>query len=291
MIQFTFDLYPKDGKLGRRVPFGYKFRGVIMKWLLESNPELGDAFHSPGEVRPYAINTIPHKKEGKIEFILTSYNEELSDTVIHDLLQSEKVNLTVDRQNFFIARITFERPNLVQMKEHARPLKKLQIQFVTPLYLNTSLGDYPVRFPLPNPFFGNLANLWNDINEEALQIDRDAFLEWIDAHVYISGYKMRSAKRDIGKRKPVVGGMGNATYRVTKINRNYYKCLLKEANRKYDVQFVNEHFSNNCQWLDILCKLGTYTNVGGNRTAGMGVIRYFPKETLTKKDLLKNHNK
>ena len=74
MIQFTFNLNPENGTLGKRIPYGYKFRGVIMKWLLESNPELGDAFHESEEIRPYAINTIPHRDTDTIEFILTSYN-------------------------------------------------------------------------------------------------------------------------------------------------------------------------------------------------------------------------
>lgn len=257
-----------------------------MKWLAESNPELGNAFHKPGEVRPYAINTIPRRKKGKIEFILTSYDEQLSDTVLNDLLESEKVEFTIDHQNFVIAQIAFERPDFVQLKAQARPAQKLQIHFVTPIYLNTLVGDYPVRFPMPGLFFGNLVNIWNDINEEALHIDREAFLDWIEAHVYISGYKMRSAKRDIGKRKPVVGGLGNATYRVTKINRNYYKHLLEDENKQHDMQFVNDHYSTNCKWLDVLCELGTFTNVGGNRTAGMGVIRYWRKEEISPDSLL-----
>jgi CRISPR/Cas system endoribonuclease Cas6 (RAMP superfamily) len=290
MIQFTFDLYPEDGKLGNRIPFGYKFRGVIMKWLTERNPELGEAFHKPGKIRPYAINTIPRQKEDKIEFILTSYHEQLSDTVIHDLLQSERVKLKVDGQQFFIARITFERPNLDQMKKRAKPATKLQIQFVTPVYFNTSLGDYPVRFPMPNSLFGNLVHLWNDINADGQQLERDSFIEWVNAHVYISGYKMRSAKRNIGKRKPVVGGLGNATYRVTKINRTYYKKVLEEMDRNYDVEFVNDNYAENCQWLDTLCKLGTYTNVGGNRTAGMGVIRYWTKSEVSEEDLISREN-
>ncbi len=287
MIQFIFDLYPEDGRLGRRVPFGYKFRGVIMKWLIESNPELADAFHKPGEIRPYAINTIPHRKEGKIEFILTSYNEQLSDTVIHDILQSEKVKLKVDGKQFFIARITFERPNLDQMKARVPKNTKLQVQFVTPIYFNTPYGDYPIRFPIPEAFFGNLARLWNDMTEESNNIDRDRFIDWVNTHVYISGYKIRTAKRDIGKRKPVVGGLGNVTYRLTGINRNYYKNFLAEMERERDAQFVNEDYTENCRWLNVLCRLGTYTNVGGNRTAGMGVIRYWAEEELSERDLLK----
>ena len=287
MIQFTFNLNPENGTLGKRIPYGYKFRGVIMKWLLESNPELGDAFHESEEIRPYAINTIPHRDTDTIEFILTSYNEDLSDTIITDVVQNKKVNLTVDHQTFIISNISFDRPNLEQLQHNASPITKVQVHFVTPVYFNTLLGDYPVRFPMPNLFFGNLVHLWNDITHEELQIEREPFIDWVNAHVYISGYKMRSAKRDIGKRAPVVGGLGNATYRVTGINRNYYKTLLDKMDQKYDTEFVNDDYSENCQWLDVLCNLGTYTNVGGNRTAGMGVIRYWVKEQLSKKDLLK----
>lgn len=288
MIQFIFDLYPKTGILPRHIPYGHKFRGVIMQWLLESNPDLGDTFHSHDEIRPYAINTIPHKKEGKIEFILTSYSDDFSDTIIHDVLQSEKVNFIIDNQQFFIARITFERLNPEQLKQHAQPVNKFQIHFVTPIYFNTFWGDYPVRFPLPNLFFGNLVNIWNDINEnkEHSKTEREPLLEWINTHLYISGYKMRTAKRNIGKGRPLAGGIGNITYRISKINTSYYEELLKTMNKTYDHAYVNEHYLEACCWIDILSKLGTYTNAGGNRTAGMGVIRYFPKSYLSKQDLL-----
>ncbi|MFO8017616.1 MAG: CRISPR system precrRNA processing endoribonuclease RAMP protein Cas6 [Promethearchaeia archaeon] len=280
MIQFKFDLYPKDGNLGKRIPFGYKFRGVIMKWLKESNPELASAFHCPEKVRPYAINTIPRREHSKIEFILTSYNENLSDTVIQDLLKSEKTKITVDHQVFFIAKIRFERPDLLQMKANASPITKFQIHFVTPIYLSTIMGDYPLRFPIPQAFFGNLVHLWNEMAKKEIRIARDELIQWIDAHMYISGYKMKTVKRHIGKSRPLAGGIGNATYRIKKINTNFYKHLLEELDKEDRYEEAQNHYREKCSLIDLLCKVGTYTNVGGNRTAGMGVIRYFPKNFL-----------
>ena len=148
------------------------------------------------------------------------------------------------------------------------------------------MGDYPIRVPIPISLFGNLATLWNDISKEGSKIDQNNFLNWLNFHVYISGHKIKSVKRDIGKLKPIVGCFGNVSYQVTKINRNYYKHFLNELNRKYDYEFVNDDYSNNCRWLEILCKLGEYTNVGANRTAGLGVIRYYPKKYLSNKDFL-----
>ena len=104
--------------------------------------------------------------------------------------------------------------------------------------------------------------------------------------MYGSGYKIRSVQTYIGKPKAVAGCLGNVSYRVTKINKNYYKYFLKELNREYDYEFVNGDYSNNCRWLEILCKLGEYTNVGANRTAGLGVLRYYPKKYLTERDFL-----
>ncbi|MEJ2252443.1 MAG: CRISPR system precrRNA processing endoribonuclease RAMP protein Cas6 [Candidatus Lokiarchaeota archaeon] len=202
------------------------------------------------------------------------------------MLKSEKVKLRIGQKDYYISKINFERINIQTLIEQSQPVKGFNLNFATPIYFNTILGDYPVRFPIPELLFGNLTNIWNDITKPESEIDRDTFLSWINAHVYISGYKLKSVRRDIGKPKPVVGGLGNATYRVTKINKNYYIHYLEELNREYDYQFVNEDYEANCKWLEILCKMGEYTNVGGNRTAGMGVIRYYPKYYLSEKELL-----
>lgn len=82
----------------------------------------------------------------------------------------------------------------------------------------------------------------------------------------------------MGKRMPVVGGLGNASFQDSKINKNYYIHYLEELNRKYDIDFFNQDYSGNCCWLEILCQLREYTNIGANRTAGLGVIKYYPKQ-------------
>ena len=287
MIKLTFELFPEDGRIKPYDhPYGYIFRGVIMEWLREIKPELVHRLHEYQEVRPYSINCKIYKKIPKIDFILVSHDEVLSDTLIEDLLSNEKVKLIIGEKNYFISRVNFERVRLQSFFENSRPIKSFNINFITPTYFNTRMGDYPIRVPIPISLFGNLATLWNDISKEGSKIDQNNFLNWLNFHVYISGHKIKSVKRDIGKLKPIVGCFGNVSYQVTKINRNYYKHFLNELNRKYDYEFVNDDYSNNCRWLEILCKLGEYTNVGANRTAGLGVIRYYPKKYLSNKDFL-----
>ncbi len=86
----------------------------------------------------------------------------------------------------------------------------------------------------------------------------------------------------------VVGGLGNLTFWLTGINRNYYKNLLAELEREREYPFVNEVDTKNCRWLNVLCRLGTYTYLGGKRTARMGMIRYWVEEEQSETDFLKN---
>ena len=292
MIKLNFELYPEDGRIKPyEHPYGYVFRGVIMKWLSETKPKLVHLLHEYEQIRPYSINCIIRNKVPKIDFILVSYNDNLSQALTQDLLTSDKVKLKIGQKDYFISKISFEKINLKHLCEQSKPVRGFNINFVTPVYFNTSLGNYPIRFPIPEALFGNLSNIWNEVSENVAEIDRDNFLDWVNAHIYITGYKMRSARREIGKPRPVVGGLGNATYRANKINRNYYKHKLEELEREYDYGFVNEDYTENCRWLEILSKFGEYTNVGGNRTAGMGVMRYYPKYYLSDGDLLSSGNK
>ena len=183
--------------------------------------------------------------------------------------------------------VQFEKITVRNFCSSAQPAKSFNIKFLTPAYFNTLMGDYPVRFPIPSLFFGNLANLWNSITEDEGEINRDTFINWVNAHVYVSYYKMKTVRRDINKPRPVYGGIGDAAFRVKKVNKNYYSHYLEELGRgEEDSDFLKKDYVNNCKWLDALCHFGEYTNVGANRTAGMGVIRYYPKMYLNAEALL-----
>ncbi len=287
MIKLTFELYPEDGRIKPyEHPYGYIFRGVIMKWLHEIKPELVHVFHEREKIRPYSVNFIIHKKTPKLELMLTTYNDDLNDTLLNDLIANERVSLTLGQKHYYISKIQFERINLRDLMESSNPVKLFHVRFIRPVYFNTSMGDFPVRFPIPSIFFGNLSHIWNNIMSGDCEIDLGDFQDWINAHVYASSYNMRSVRSDIGKPKPVVGGIGNVSYAVSKLNKKYYLHVLESLEKNNDYEHVNQDFSDKCRWLDILCKLGEHTNVGANRTAAMGVMRYYPKDFLSKSDLL-----
>lgn len=287
MIILTFELFPENGQIRPyETPFGYIFRGVLMKWLSEVKPELVHLLHEYEKIRPYSIKRYIHKRVPKIDFSLTTYDDSISEALLQDLLKGGNAEFIAGEKKYYISQIQFERVDVKSLFEKARPVRSFNIRFATPAYFNTSMGDYPVRFPLPALFFGNLANIWNDISKDLAEIDRERFLNWVNAHVYISYYKMKTVKREIGKPRPVYGGIGNASFRVKKMNKLHYKYFLEEQERPQDHELVNQDYTENCRWLEILCRLGEYTNVGANRTAGLGVIKYYPKRTVREKDLL-----
>ncbi|MHA1757992.1 MAG: CRISPR system precrRNA processing endoribonuclease RAMP protein Cas6 [Promethearchaeota archaeon] len=259
------------------------FRGVIMKWLNDCKPELVYELHENQKIRPYAVNYFIHKQVPKIDFALTTYKDAISKALLKDLISSDKVKISVGEKVYLISQIRFERIESAALLQSAKPIKIFNIRFATPVYFNTSLGDYPVRFPLPSLLFGNLAHIWNDINKDLAEINRDDFINWVNAHVYISYYKIKTVQRDIRKPEKVSGGLGNASFHVQKANKNYYKHVFEEMNKNDDARSLREDYLNNCRWLEALCKLGEYTNVGANRTAGLGVIRYYPKKYMKEK--------
>ncbi len=287
MIKLTFVLYPEDRRIKPyEHPYGYIFRGVIMKWLHEIKPDLVHVFHEREKIRPYSINFIINEKIPKLDFILTIYNDNMNDALLNDIISSKKNSLVLGQKQYNISKIGFERIDLRNLIEQARPIKLFRIRFFRPVYFNTSMGDFPMRFPIPIIMFGNLSRIWNNIMNGESEIELEEFQDWVNAHVYVSSYKMRTVQSEIGKPKPVVGGIGNVSYTVSKINRKYYVHLLERLDKNYDYEHVNQDFEDKCRWLDILCKLGEYTNVGANRTAAMGVMKYFPKRYLSKSDFL-----
>lgn len=69
MLKLTFELYPEDGRIkpyGH--PYGYIFRGVIMKWLSDIKPELVHKLHE-------------FEKSGHIPLIISSIKRFLSLTL------------------------------------------------------------------------------------------------------------------------------------------------------------------------------------------------------------------
>ena len=192
----------------------------------------------------------------------------------------------IGEKEYIISQIKFERIDLKSVIDNAKAVKGFNVRFITPVYFNTSRGNYPVRIPMPSIMVGNLINLWNSHADNRYNVDDKKLMAWVEAHVYMSGYNLRSVRRTIGKEKPVVGGLGNASYSITMPNTFFYEKYLKGKDLKLTREEMVQDYLDNCRWVEILFQFGEYMNIGSNRTAGMGVIRYYPKRYAILEDFM-----
>jgi len=281
IIKIVFELIPENKMLKPyEHPYSYIFRGVLFDLYRELDPNLVHRLHEYEEIRPYSINCIIYNKIPKIDFILTSFNKILSQNVLDYFNSHCGETLNIGDKQYLLSNIKIEIINLRNLIKKARPVTSFSIKLVTPTSFNTILGNFPVRFPLPSILFGNLINLWNNFFELKGEINKDSFIDWVNAHLYVSFYDLRTIKRKIEESNAIYGAKGSVSYKITRINKFFYRKLIENKKKEQINNNYERDYNEKCLWIDILCRFGEYTNVGVNRTAGMGVIKYFPKTYL-----------
>ena len=253
MQQFIFQLLLRDSS--QRLPYipAYVFRGVVMEFLGAIDERFVAELHRPNEIRPYAIAI--HRTPPFLNFQLVSLKEAISNAIIQRLLTAENIPISVNGWEFLIVRINIENIPMTNFMRDPQRLVKFQIRFLTPTYFNIRDRGFDIRLPESNFLFPNIAKIWNQHASPECQIDANEFYNWVSKQVFPSSYALQTKPVNIGKAQPKVGCVGWANY------------------------LVNDPESPYAHWIDILLKFAEYVNVGGNRTAGCGVIKYKPLET------------
>jgi len=230
----------------------YIFRGVFMNLLSKIDSSLVDSLHVPNKIRPYSIKLL--YSENGIEFILNIFNQDLSEQILLHILEMKEQELNIGGTDFIIKNIKLETKKISNFIKNSYRIIKFEIQFKTPTYFQKKGSEMTIRFPSPLSIFTNLAHLWNQFATGDSHLDFTDFYDWVDKNIYLTSYKLKTQTIDIGKKSRPVGFIGWAKF----VNLD-----------------PNNGFSN---WIDALCRFGALTNLGGNRTAGCGMIEYSPIE-------------
>ncbi len=169
-----------------------------------------------------------------------------------------------------------------RLLKEARPVKRFAIDFLTPTYFRVSpllasrlfpfkrpAGGVSERrlkkarrfHPLPNPILmmRNLTRLWSEFSDTPFNYGR--YLSWISAlGLSLSGFPKGIKTQRLYEHKTtgkfVVGFQGLVHFSVP-----------DDLYRKRWARIT-----------DALLKFAEYSNVGGGRTAGLGMVRYLPRE-------------
>ena len=269
MYKLKLYLKPKTEQYLYNRPFGYVFRGYLMNWLKELAPKKVHELHDYNSIRPYSINSFYKRKEHLLELTFIAFKSDLGELLYNDIIDNNKFIIKLRDNIFNINNIEYGPIDLKKVFEQAKPVQKFSIYFPKPTYFNTSKGDYPIRIPIPTIIFSNLSTLWNSVSKQKQNINENHFVKWLETHMYLSGHKIQTIPLTIGKDVPVVGFKGHTSFIIKELNYDFYE--------ERTIKAAQEDFLSNCIWTDFLCKLAEYTNVGVNRTAGFGIVNYYPE--------------
>ncbi len=280
MYNFEYILIAKND--ARLPPFtGHLLRAAVLKAINQSCPELAERLHRANEMRAYSISPLRPfqgkffrtKSRGEIEipkgskakFRLGLLTTDIAEQILSMNLSEEKLTLTIATGNFIIESIKMTRLLPADLiKESAAAPNKFQLVFLTPTYFAIKKCPFPMRFPDPRFLYSNLANIWNaSLGDTFVKVDSEALCDWIKEHLSITGYNLKTRTQYISKGAMKIGFTGWANYQ-----------LSTEKNDE------NNYFT----WVHVLSKFAEFSNVGGNRTAGFGCVKYFPKRSTNEND-------
>jgi CRISPR-associated endoribonuclease Cas6 len=250
--QMHLHLLRHPGEHGFEPVHPYTFRGFLLDIIKDVDPRLAASLHDEQGIKPYAIQYVVKDLE-----ILLTVN--LFTTSIHKALYSyftaiQDATVNIGKAKCSLYRVKMNEINYRDLLEQSTPVDGCKIEFRTPAYFNSSSHDFNIKLPIPGLLFKNLAQMWNEFTGHQVDLDVDGFLDWITKNADVSSFEIKTFPFTLGKGRNISGVKGWIRLRLGRSEVGYNR------------------------WVDCLLKLAQYTNVGGNRTAGMGSIKYNPNQ-------------
>lgn len=274
---------------------GFAVRGLFFDLLKRVSREKAEELHIKKKLAPYSTTPIKivessgeevvykSMPKGIASFSITLLDNDLSNIFKELLCKNEFTNISLKGRECRLLSLEYSRLDAAKLVDEARAADKFAVCFRSPTYfrrtpidvkrlfpsagnLNGRQPDLYRSLPLPDPvlMFRSLVRLWRAFSGTSTKIPLNEFKEWVElGGVVLSGYP-KAIK----------------TYRVYE----------HPTSNKWVVGFVGEvHFSlpkdlyseKYAKVIDALLKFGEYTNVGGGRSAGLGVIEYLKTDTTS----------
>jgi CRISPR-associated endoribonuclease Cas6 len=255
-----------------RVPrfTGHLTRAIFLKMVGSIDLKLAEELHRGDAPKPFSVTPLWFKSMGSEEDHLIVDPSHpcifgvkvLDDRYIPPILSYVTTRNTVEVQGaeLTIDSIRVKARTFEELLEEASPIESFIIRFQTPTYLSRWGVEFHEGFPQPVAVFSNLLKLWNTF--APIKFDRRTFRDWVDTSIAVSGFALRRPIKpiDIGRGRAVSGFRGWCAYRFF-------------PHREFSEAMNHNHL----KLLYALCRFGEFSNVGGNRTGGFGVIKFIPK--------------
>ncbi len=269
---------------------GYSARGLFYNIIKTVDKEYATTLHNSRTLAPFSVSPIYtvrgnslhpcFEKVGKglVRVGFTLLENRLNDLFMKFIQECLSENgLFIGKTKAILNSLSFQQLEYEKLYKNSNEIESFKIDFLTPTYFRQTPRDImrrygknlenkptvsPYRFlPLPDPvlFFKSTARIWRKFSNYNLNLQE--FIEWLEiGGIAISGFpngiKTRIVYEHPTTKKWSVGFTGTVHFSIVKDIYSPEKAKVA----------------------DTLLKFAEYTNVGGGRTAGLGVIRYYPKE-------------
>ena len=246
---------------------GKVLRAFFLRKIAEINSEFAEKLHKPDMVwgtAPYAITPLNMKTNSNkpipLKIAVKSnqyYNVELKlvehifKKYLNSILEKLSNIVKIGEINFKVKKIEIERKNilenLIKKKETTKETKIYHIYFRTPTYFRKIGTEKHYMLPTPEKFIYSAAKIWNIFSDK--KIEKKTIDEEILPNISVKHYRITTIKPfKLDEKRKLTGFIGNIKYVAkTAKTARLFKIIVESAK---------------------------YTNVGGNRTGGFGVIEY-----------------
>jgi CRISPR-associated endoribonuclease Cas6 len=266
---------------------GYYVRGFFYSTLRKFKPELAEEIHNSKTLAPFSSRTIVLEQQNyrrivfnyvnnpsPASFGYSIFSRELSKEFLEYIIQENSV--TLFNEKFPLNEVAVREVDWREFVNSSKPVKKFDLAFLTPTYfrLPPSLSErYGARlvekkekapyryYPLPDPslLLRSVSKIWKKFS--SVELDLRELLSWVGAGgVGVSGFpygiKTYRLYEHEKANKWVVGFTGRVGFSL--------------PDDLFDKKLAAE--------LDALLKFSQFSNMGGGRTAGLGIVEYVPLE-------------
>lgn len=264
MINFEIVLIAQDDCLLPSFT-GQIIRGAFLQLIVKHDQKLADKLHEGNRIRPYSItpimghkNRLKRTRRGEVivdkgllfKFRMGILTEELAERMVKISLQNDEMKLQLAEGEFKVVSIEIKKKTVKELLMEQEQLPStFSLSFLTPTYFNIAKQEFPMRYPDPRYVFMNLATLWNAFNEEQAMVDKTGLFSWLENHISINAYNLSTHSVYIAKNAPKIGFKGWVRYQLS--GEEDYR-----------------------RWIHALAQFAEFSNVGANRTAGLGCVKY-----------------
>jgi len=285
VCQLTFRLFVENG-LRFQSFSGFAVRGLFFDLLKRVDEQLALTLHSQKSLAPYSVTPLEvtyggysrfiynrFDKPAPVQFKISLLESGISEVFTQALFSMGSPTIRLVDTETAVTEVSVVQRSFDRIMEEAKLVRRFEVVFRTPSYFRRSVSKgspnqvsngvkSPYRaVPLPEVelMFRNLARLWRRFS--GISFGYEEYAEWASrGGIVLAGYPegIRTIRvyEHPTSNKWVMGFIGPVRFSIPR-------------------DLFSEKFA---KFTDALMRFAEYSNVGGNRTAGFGVVRYLPKD-------------